>query len=201
MQKNSQKVGSFLNVMEESVTIPKNKYEAMQKIIASLHDSLGNLLDLMASDNSAVNDKMVDGLKKKLSVINEDLELTGAGSTLEGVFDGVKMIANDGQAYEVPANYASKSKLIEGDILKLTLKKGGSYIFKQISPVERKRVVGVLSMDETSGEYYVLSGGKVYKVNPASVTFYKGELGNDVILLVPKDGMSSWAAIENIIKK
>ena len=31
------------------------------------------------------------------------------------------MIGPDGKNYPVPANYASKSKLIEGDILKLTI--------------------------------------------------------------------------------
>ena len=36
---------------------------------------------------------------------------------LEGVFDGQNMVGSDGRQYIVPPNYASKSKLVEGDIL------------------------------------------------------------------------------------
>src|SRR5690606_2361075 len=48
-----------------------------------------------------------------------------AGKVIEGVFDGQTMIGPDGKTYPVPANYASKSKLVEGDILKLTIADDG----------------------------------------------------------------------------
>ena len=35
-----------------------------------------------------------------------------AGKIIEGVFDGQVMIGPDGKNYPVPANYASKSKLV-----------------------------------------------------------------------------------------
>ena len=47
------------------------------------------------------------------------------GKIIEGVFDGQIMIGPDGKNYPVPANYASKSKLGEGDILKLTIGDNG----------------------------------------------------------------------------
>src|SRR5471030_2263459 len=56
--------------------------------------------------------KKKTGRKKK---IDEDAE----GNVIEGTFDGQIMIATDGKQYPVPANYASKSKLVEGDVLKL----------------------------------------------------------------------------------
>jgi hypothetical protein len=43
------------------------------------------------------------------------------GKVVEGVFDGQNMVGSDGKTYPVPANYASKSKLVQGDILKLTI--------------------------------------------------------------------------------
>ena len=58
-----------------------------------------------------------------------------AGKVIEGVFDGQGMVGPDGKSYPVPANYASKSKLIEGDILKLTIADDGGFIYKQIGPV------------------------------------------------------------------
>jgi hypothetical protein len=36
------------------------------------------------------------------------------GKVIEGVFDGQVMVGPDGKNYPVPANYASKSKLLEG---------------------------------------------------------------------------------------
>ena len=49
------------------------------------------------------------------------------GKVIEGVFDGQKFVGPDGKEYPVPANYASKSKLVEGDILKLTIADDGSF--------------------------------------------------------------------------
>lgn len=123
------------------------------------------------------------------------------GLIVEGVFDGQVMIGPDGKKYSVPANYASKSKLVEGDLLKLTISPDGSFIFKQISPVDRKRVVGHLVKDKEMDQYVVLSEDRVYKILMASITYFKGEEGDEVVILVPKDSDSSWAAVENIIKQ
>ena len=122
------------------------------------------------------------------------------GLIVEGVFNGQVMIGPDGKRYSVPANYASKSKLVEGDILKLTITDDGSFIFKQISPVERARLVGHLIKDKDTNTFVVLAGDKIYRVLMPSVTYFKGEEGDEVVILVPKDNDSAWAAIENIIK-
>ena len=122
------------------------------------------------------------------------------GLIVEGVFNGQIMIGPDGKQYSVPANYASKSKLVEGDILKLTISSDGSFIFKQISPVERTRLVGHLIKDKSTNEFVVLAGDKIYKVLLASVTYFKGEEGDEAVILVSKDSDSAWAAVENIIK-
>lgn len=120
---------------------------------------------------------------------------------IEGVFDGQNMVGPDGKLYSVPANYASKSKLVEGDLLKLTISPDGSFIYKQIGPVERERVVGVLSRDEQTDEFRVLAKGQLLRVLLASVTYYKADLGDEVVVLIPKGTPSSWAAVENVIKK
>ncbi|MDP6756404.1 MAG: hypothetical protein QGG82_01870, partial [Patescibacteria group bacterium] len=116
------------------------------------------------------------------------------------VFDGVQMIGNDSKSYSIPPNYASKSKLVEGDILKLTILDDGSFLYKQIGPVERKRLRGTLMQDEDTGEYSVMAQGNTFKVISASVTYFKGEVGDEVVILVPSDKQSQWAAVENIMK-
>ena len=122
------------------------------------------------------------------------------GMVIEGVFNGQMMIGPDGKQYTIPANYASKSKLVEGDILKLSIDKTGNFVYKQISPVNRKRLVGHLVKDSTSGEFVALVGDKIYKILLASITYFKGEEGDEVVVLVPQDADSTWAAVENIIK-
>lgn len=123
------------------------------------------------------------------------------GRVVEGVFDGQNMVGSDGKIYTVPANYASKSKLVEGDLLKLTITPKGSFIYKQIGPIERSRVIGSLGFDPTIGEYYATTENRRWSVIKASVTYFKGEAGDEVVLLVPKNAPSKWAAVENIIKR
>ncbi len=100
----------------------------------------------------------------------------------------------------MPANYASKSKLIEGDVLKLTIADDGSFIYKQIGPAERKKMLGLLTVDE-KGDFRVLAEGKAYKVLLASLTYFKAEAGDEVTVVVPQDGETDWAAVEHVIKK
>ena len=128
------------------------------------------------------------------------LSITGSGKIIEGVFDGQNMMGPDGKKYPVPANYASKSKLVEGDVLKLTIADDGSFIYKQIGPVDRVKKLGMLTQAE-NGEYRVIVDGKSHKVLLASLTYFKAEPGDEVTIVVPKDTESEWAAVENVIKK
>jgi hypothetical protein len=43
--------------------------------------------------------------------------------------------------------------------------------------------------------------GKPYKVLLASLTYFKAELGDEVVLEVPTEKPSVWAAVVNVIKK
>ena len=117
------------------------------------------------------------------------------GKIIEGVFDGQMMLGPDGKSYPIPANYASKSKLVEGDILKLTIADDGSFIYKQIGPVERRQVIGTLTQHD--GIYYVEAGGREYRILLASVTYFRISLGDQVTIIVPEDNPdATWAAVE-----
>ncbi len=126
-------------------------------------------------------------------------QTTSGEQIIEGVFNGEKMVGPDGQEYAVPPNYASKSKLVEGDHMKLTITIYGKFIYKQIGPIERKRIIGILTFDEATQLWSVLHDGSTYKILTASATFYHGKPGDHVVILVPKDSVSSWGAVENII--
>lgn len=117
------------------------------------------------------------------------------GKVIEGVFDGQNMVGSDGKTYPVPANYASKSKLVQGDILKLTIADDGAFLYKQIGPIPRKQVVGTLKLE--GGHYFVSVGDKDFRVLLASVTYFKAKPGDQVSVNVPEDdGPTEWAALE-----
>lgn len=137
-----------------------------------------------------------------ISVVGDDNPVSArigsediAGKVIEGVFDGQSMIGPDGKTYPVPANYASKSKLVEGDILKLTIADGGSFLYKQIGPIARKQVIGTLVQHD--GGYFVEVSGHEYRILLASVTYFKANIGDQVSIVVPEDNPDvTWAAVE-----
>jgi len=148
------------------------------------------LREMMGGRTEASSDLM-----KRAQVLN----VSEGGKVIEGMFDGQNMIGPDGKQYPVPANYASKSKLVEGDVLKLTIADDGSFIYKQIGPIERRKILGVLVQDE-KGEYKVVAEGKPFKVLLASLTYFKAEPGDQVTIVLPKDPDANWGAVENVIK-
>ncbi len=121
----------------------------------------------------------------------------GPSTIIEGVFDGEEMIDGVGKKYPVPPNYASKSKLVSGDKLKLTIANDGTFIFKQIGPVDRKRIIGKIS--EHNGRWQVVANSKKFSVLQASVTYFHAKDGDEVTIIIPKAGECGWAALENCL--
>ncbi|MEK7143119.1 MAG: hypothetical protein AAB785_02825 [Patescibacteria group bacterium] len=129
----------------------------------------------------------------------ETPENVGPNTIIEGVFDGEEMIDAAGKKFPVPQNYASKSKLVAGDKLKLTIAADGSFIFKQVGPVNRKRVIGKLIY--TDDRWFVLVNHKKYQVLQASVTYFHAHEGDEVTIILPKSGETEWATLENCLIK
>lgn len=176
------------------------KIEELESLIYNLELELKKTKHIL-SELSGKKNSGSSSLNHNLKAAKLGRETTSdEGIVIEGVFNGQVMIGPDGKEYSVPANYASKSKLVEGDILKLSIDRQGAFIYKQIAPVERIRLIGHLIKNKDANDYVVLAGEKVYKVLLASVTYFKGQEGDEVVVLVPKDGDSNWAAVENIIK-
>ena len=143
---------------------------------------------------AAANELLISlvGDDEKVTAVVQDDNL---GKIIEGVFDGQNMVGSDGKMYPVPANYASKSKLVQGDILKLTIADDGAFLYKQIGPIPRKQVVGTLKLE--NGHYFVDVAGKEYRVLLASVTYFKAKPGDQVSVNVPEDDTNAdWAALE-----
>ena len=185
---------------EANVVIAKSKMIIVKKLLANIKENNERLIQLLAGSLSPEDEAVISLAQLNDENFESSQDNSSQARVIEGVFDGENMIGPDGKQYSVPANYASKSKLVEGDILKLTITDAGTFIYKQIGPIERARLVGVLERSGAS-EYFALAEGKRWRLLIASVTYYKGENGDEVVILAPKNGESKWAAVENIVRK
>ena len=163
--------------------VPDKQVKRLRALIQEAETSLAAATELLIS---------LVGDDEKVKPIARDETL---GKVIEGVFDGQNMVGSDGKTYPVPANYASKSKLVQGDILKLTIAEDGAFLYKQIGPIPRKQVVGALLLE--NGHYFVDVNGKKYRVLLASVTYFKAKPGDQVSVNIPEDDKTAeWAALE-----
>ena len=119
---------------------------------------------------------------------------------VEGIFDGYFMIGSDTKKYPVPMNYSSKSKLVQGDHLKLRIKSDGALLYKVIKPAERKFVKATLVKHDDGRFQAMDESSKLYNLNQAAVTFFSGVAGNEISLIVPLDDKADYAAIEVVVK-
>jgi hypothetical protein len=176
---------------------------ALSSKLALIREMIDSAESNLRSAKQMLSDLGASGTSGRTAVVEkarmlEPINLHDGDETIvEGIFDGQKMMGPDEKSYPIPANYASKSKLIQGDVLKLTIMPDGAFLYKQIGPAERKRLVGVLVHED--GQYRVLAGGKAYKVLLASVTYYRASIGDQITLLVPEFEESDWGAIENVL--
>jgi len=164
--------------LKELIDNAESSIKSAKKIIKAIAE--GKEIELPVDSSPAINDEP-------------------DGTVILGVFTGQNMLGDDTKTYPVPANYASKSKLIPGDKLKLTITETGQFIYKQIGPTERKQIRGRLTYD--AGQYKVLTEEGTFNVLLASVTYFKASEHDDVVITVPALQESAWAAIENIVPK
>lgn len=163
--------------------IPDKQIKRLRSLIREAETNLGAANELLVS--------LVGDDEKIAAVAQQDT----LGKVIEGVFDGQNMVGSDSKIYPVPANYASKSKLVQGDILKLTISDDGAFLYKQIGPIPRKQLVGTLNLE--GGHYFVTVNDKNFRVLLASVTYFKAKPGDQVSINVPEDDSSAeWAALE-----
>lgn len=198
-------------VIEEGDAAPISGYDTKLalalRVIGQMRNQLENLERLLAGDAEAAAEADVTELASQMTRERRPPTDEGYGSSgfsgrvIDGVFDGEHMVGEDGRQYLVPPNYASKSKLVEGDLLRLNISENGRFIFKQKGPIERQRVVGALVQDEHSSDWKVMAEGQSYHVLASSVSFHRGAAGDDAVILVPKNAPSRWGALENVIKR
>src|SRR5690606_9166651 len=99
------------------------------ELIEAAEINLANAKSLLGFERSTAPLQPMD-LSVKKSGLADPFSNEDGDKIIEGVFDGQLMIDSQDNEFPVPANYASKSKLIPGDILKLTITKDGTFLYK-----------------------------------------------------------------------
>jgi len=168
----------------------------LEEVLENINVNIKRALELVRT-GQVDEELLIESIKSN----SLGLETSDAKSVVEGVFNGTAMVGSDGKEYIIPPNYASKSKLVEGDLMKLTITANGSFVYKQIGPVDREQLIATLTKNDSTGEYYALTeDGKKWKLLNAAVTYFHGKAGDKIVIVVPKGGKSAWSAVENLIK-
>ena len=166
--------------------IPEKQIKRLRSLLTEAETNLAAAKELLIS---------ILGDGEVITAPRDSIVSSPEGKIIEGIFEGQIMIGPDGKNYPVPANYASKSKLVEGDILKLTITDDGKFLYKQIGPVERKTVIGTLITHDD--KYFVEVAGREYQILYASVTYFHLRNGSQVSVVIPaKNEDAAWAAVE-----
>ena len=166
--------------------LPDKQIKRLRSLITEAETNLSAAKELLTS---------VLGDGEAITAPRDVVIFTPEGKIIEGVFDGQIMVDQEGKNYPVPANQASKSKLVEGDIMKLTITPEGKFLYKQIGPVDRKTVIGTLTHHDD--KYFVEVSGKEYEILYASVTYFRLKEGSQVAIIIPADNENArWAAVE-----
>lgn len=168
---------------------------ALQELINNAERSLHHAKNLMVQ---------IIG-KKPLPALEDETPIAtglhaykhGKAQVIEGIFNGRDMLGTDKKIYPIPANYASKSKIVEGSKLKVTIKSDGSFQYKILEEIPHITTTGTLIRD---GDHFVIiSQGGIYQVIPASVTYLQAKIGDRVSIRIPRDMKANYATIDALV--
>jgi hypothetical protein len=112
-----------------------------------------------------------------------------------GVFNGEHLDGEDGKHYPVPGNYASKSCLVEGDELKLTITEDCKFIYKQIKLAERKKFIARV-VEEDGRIMLINEKGRLFGLLPVVISFFQLKPDDEVVAVISEDRNSHYAAVE-----
>ena len=168
---------------------------AIRDFIISAEKSIKNakmlLKDILEENNLSLDSKMNLDTSWLNSYSSEDSKI------IEWVFTWEEMLWADGNKYPVPANYSSKSKLVQWDKLKLTIAENGKMLYKQILPIQRAFLTWLVVKEKD--KFQVVAEGKTYDLLTAAVTHFKANIWDTVTVIIPEWKQATFAAIDIVM--
>ncbi len=173
----------------------KKTIAAIRDFIESAEKSIKNakklLKDVMDENNLNLDSEIDLNTKWLNSYLSDDSKI------IEGLFTWVDMLWSDWNKYPIPVNYASKSKLVQWDKMKLTIEPSGKMLYKQIAPIPREMKTGLVVKEKD--KYQVVAEGQTYDLLTAAVTHFKANIWDKVTIIIPEWKQATFAAIEALI--
>lgn len=120
---------------------------------------------------------------------------TGVRYYTTGLYDGTSVVGSEGGTFQIADNYVSKSRLLEGDKMAIRILDDGSLVFKVLSKARFTRALSKVILE--GSQYMVEAGEKRYKINRASISFFKLKAGDTVACMIPLATTAKWAAIDS----
>ena len=173
----------------------KKTIEAISDFIITAEKSIKNakkLLKDLLDENDISLDTEIDLDTAWLNSYTSE-----SNKIVEWVFTWTEMLWSDNNKYPIPANYASKSKLVQWDKLKLTIEWNGKMLYKQIAPIEREFKTWLIVREKE--RYQVIAEWKTYDLLTAAVTHFRANIWDTVIVIIPANKKATFAAIEALI--
>lgn len=173
----------------------KKTIEAIIDFIVTAEKSIKNAKKLL-KDLANWNDI---NLKSEFDLNTKWLESynDNENKVIEWVFTGSDMLWADWNKYPIPANYSSKSKLVQWDRMKLTIDGFWKMTYKQIIPIEREIKSWLVIKDKD--KYQVVADWKTYDLLTAAVTHFKVNIWDKISVIIPAWKAATFAAIEAVI--
>jgi len=173
----------------------KKQIAAIRDFIISAEKSIKNakklLKDVLEENNLSLDTDINLDTKGLNSYSSEDSKI------VEWVFTWDEMLWADGNKYPVPANYSSKSKLVQWDKLKVTITPNGKMLYKQIAPIGRSFVTWLVVKEKE--KFQVVAEWKTYDLLTAAVTHFKANIWDTVTVIIPEWKEATFAAIDLVV--
>lgn len=173
----------------------KKTIEAIRDFIITAEKSIKNakklLKDVLEQEWISLDSPV------QLDASNLNNYMSDDSKIIEGVFTWDEMLGSDNNKYPVPVNYASKSKLVQWDKLKLTIAPNGKMMYKQIAPIAREVKAGLLIKEKD--KFQVIADGNTYDLLTAAVTHFKAEVWDNISVIVPEGKAATFAAIDMVL--
>ena len=173
----------------------KKTIVAIRDFIISAEKSIKNakklLKDVLEENNISLDTEINLDTSWLNSYSSDDSKI------IEWVFTWEEMLGSDWNKYPVPANYSSKSKLVQWDKLKLTIAPNGKMLYKQIAPIERSFVTWLVVKEKD--KYQVVAEGQTYDLLTAAVTHFKANIWDSITVIIPEWKQATFAAIEAVV--
>lgn len=168
---------------------------AIRDFIISAEKSINNakkLLKDVLEENKLNLDSEVNYDTSWLNTYSSD-----DSKIIEWLFTWEEMLGSDWNRYPVPANYSSKSKLVQWDKLKLTIAWNWKMLYKQIAPIERTFLTWLVTKEKD--KYQVIAEWNTYDLLTAAVTHFKANIWDSITVIIPTWKQATFAAIEALI--